>query len=115
LPLVIVASQSLPYRPIGFREAKRRTLEALDVGDIQHEPREAHEEKNLLAIGEVSTRFVADLVRSCTGGQYCSSPHHRNASIEVHEFFPGRGVSGRQKWYVKLYFHRGTTFISVHT
>lgn len=88
------------YNPIGFREAKRRTLDDLASGDIQHEPRDAFGEKNLLAIGDVTAEFVAGLLRRCQGSQYASSPHHRNPTVEVHEFFPGRGVRGQPKWYV---------------
>ena len=90
-------------------------LEALARGDIQHEAREAQIEKNLLAIGDVTAADVAALIRRCSGRQYASSPHHRNPTVEVHEFFPGRGVRGQPRWYIKLYFRNGTTFISVHT
>lgn len=40
------------YTPIDFLVAKRRLLDCLARDDIQHEPRDAMAEKNLLAVKE---------------------------------------------------------------
>lgn len=109
-----------PPRALGFTTAKARLLDALTRGDVQHEPREALAEKNLLAVGAVTLDDVKRMVASCTGQQYDRSAHHQVANTEVHEFFPGRGYPGRPQWYVKAYFApavRGqypAVFISVH-
>lgn len=39
---------------MAFREARDRLVEALREGRFEHEARHAREEKNLLAVGEVS-------------------------------------------------------------
>ena len=103
----------LPYFALGFTAARRKALEGLK-GDIQHEARAAHEEKNLLATGEVSVAIVAKLLASCSGAQYRSSGHFNDPRTEVHEFYPGRGLPGEPRWYIKLYFRKGITFMSVH-
>lgn len=102
----------LQYIRLGFREAKRHAIVGLK-GDIRHEPRDAQAQKNLLAVGEVSPEEVSQLIATCVGTQYGSSPHYVDPSVEVHEFFPGRGRPGA-RWYIKLYFRQNIVFISVH-
>jgi len=94
--------------PKGFKAAKKAAIEALCSGNYQHEARSAIEVKNLLATGEVSAEFVADLLRQSRGSDHSSSPHHRASSIDVHVVY-SRG------WYIKFYFiDPDTFFISVH-
>ena len=94
--------------PKGFKAAKKAAIEALVSGNYQHEARNAIEVKNLLATGEVSAEFVADLLRQSRGSDHSSSPHHRARSIEVH-------VVCARGWYIKFYFiDPDTFFISVH-
>ena len=102
----------VPFRR-GFRDAKAALIAALENGTYGHEPREVLEEKNLLAIGEVSAAFVVELLRKTTGTNYTSSPHHADASVQVHVFKPTK--SG-QRWYVKAYFapDASAVFVSVH-
>ena len=93
---------------VGFKEAKRRLLAALDTGNYQHEARKGIDTKNLLQTGEVSAQTLAALVHRCGGQQHSSSPHHLISSVEVHVF-------KRDGWYVKFYFiDPDTIFISVH-
>ena len=99
---------------MGFRNAKSRILTALERGDYSHEPREVQAEKNLLAVGDVTPEFVAGLVRKTSGRDYQSSPHHADASVEVHIF--RASTNDKARWYVKAYFapDDATVFISVH-
>jgi hypothetical protein len=98
---------------MGFREAKAALIAALQQGAYGHEPREVQEEKNLLAMGEVTEAFVIELVRKSTGNAYSVSPHHADASVDVHLFKP---TKDGQRWYVKAYFtpDKSAMFISVH-
>jgi len=104
------------YTPVGFTAARAELIACLRAQRVQHEPRDVSTEKNLLAVGEVTIDFVIAQLRRCRGGQYRSSAHHRAPSIEVHEFFPGRGdrSSALGRWYIKAYFLEGAVFISVH-
>jgi hypothetical protein len=98
---------------LGFREAKFGLIAALEGGDYVHEAREAQNEKNLLAVGEVTRAFVIGLLRRTKSDDYGSSPHHADASVEVHVFRP---MAGAVRWYVKAYFapDASAVFISVH-
>lgn len=88
-------------------------ITALESGDFGHEPRDVQEEKNLLAIGEVSASFVVKLLQRTGGQNYGSSPHHADASVDVHVFNP---TVEDEEWYVKAYFSpdESAVFISVH-
>jgi len=108
-----MAGKKSGYVPLGFREARGRAVAALTAGSvIEHEAREALNEKNLLAIGEVSCEDVAFLLKRCLGTQHYSSPHNCDAATEVHVFKPID--SQGDQWYIKLYFRKATIFISVH-
>lgn len=73
------------------------------------------DEKNLLSTGDVSTEFVVCLLARCRGNQYSAVRHHTDRSVEVHIFRPVIASNDLSvQWYVKLYFHGGTIFISVH-
>jgi hypothetical protein len=113
-PTKVTPGTPKPYKPLGFRAAKERVLKALDSGDIQHESRDAQNEKNLLAVGDITVAEVAALIRSCNGRQYESSAHHMSRSVEVHEFLPGKGRPSAAQWYIKFYFRKTAIFISVH-
>ncbi len=98
---------------MGLRDAKALLITALENGGFGHEPREVQEERNLLAIGEVTTEFVVKLLQRTLGTDYSSSPHHADASVEVHVFNP---TVDQERWYVKAYFSpdESAVFISVH-
>lgn len=92
----------------GFREAKRRVLKALAEGTWQHEARNAIDVKKGLLTGAISAAEVRAIVARCNGTHHVASPHHADASIEVH-------VLKRDRWYIKFYFlDEDTVFISVH-
>lgn len=97
---------------MGFKAARELLIDALESGKYQHEWRADIEEKNLLAVGDVSPEFVVCLLRRCAGGQYRSSPYHFDQRILCHEFTPR--LDG-ERWYVKAYFlSASAVFISVH-
>lgn len=101
---------------MGFKNARKTLIEALEEGDYRHEPRAVLSEKNLLAIGEVTEEEVIGILRRTRGYQYSSSPHAWDAEVTVHVFRP---VVHGQRWYVKAYFlgspNASAVFISVHT
>ena len=101
---------------MGFKDVRRRAIEALKSGDFEHEARNAIDEKNLFFTGEVSADYVIELLNRCRGTQHSSAPHHWDASIEIHVFKPVVMNSGNEtRWYIKLYLIDVTAwFISVH-
>ncbi len=92
----------------GFREAKRRVLKALTEGAYQHEVRNAIDIKNELSTGVVTAAGLIAVIGKCNGTHHAASPHHADASVQVH-------VLRRAGWYIKFYFlDEDTFFISVH-
>ncbi len=99
-------------REMGFKDVRCLLIDALESGHYQHEFRADMESKNLLAIGEVTAEFVADLLRRCRGDQYRSSPYHYDPGVLCHQFTPR--LDG-ERWYLKAYFLSAkAVFISVH-
>lgn len=101
---------------MAFREARDRLIAALRDGRFEHEARQARQEKNLLAVGEVSVDEVIRLLERCRGDQHRESPHHWDRSTTVHEFTP---VADGVRWYIKAYFDpgdrsAGAVILSVH-
>lgn len=93
---------------MGFRQVKAAVIKALKAGTYQYESRGDIATKNLLAIGAIAAEELAAIIARCNGTQHSSSPHHRDARIEVH-------VIKTDGWYVKFYFiDPDTMFISVH-
>lgn len=93
---------------MGFKDVKRKALNALATGNYQHEVRNNISEKNKLQTGEVDAEFVAALIKRSSGDDYSCSPHHRYSKILVH-------ILIKNNWYVKFYFiDPDTFFISVH-
>lgn len=93
---------------MGYREAKRKVLDALARRQFSHEVRGDISVKNLLHIGEVTPEQVISMIKSSGGNDHASSPHHSIAGIEVH-------VIRCRQWYIKFYFvDPDTVFISVH-
>lgn len=73
-----------------------------------HEARNAIDVKNELATGAVTAAEVRRVIVRCNGTHHSASPHHADASIEVH-------VLRRERWYIKFYFlDEDAVFISVH-
>ena len=100
---------------MGFNDAIRETIAALEDGRFQHEERPQAEGKNLLASGGVSVAEVVSLLRRCRGDQHNVTPHHYDPDQPVHVFKPKRG---QERWYIKSYLLEcdgvEAVFISVH-
>ena len=95
---------------LGFREVKRRVLEALRTRDYSFEDRADADTKILLDSGGMTADRLYSILRSCRGEDHSVSPHHALPSVPVH-------VLKKDGWYVKFYFVEGipsTMFISVH-
>ena len=93
---------------MGFKEAKRRVLEALAEGDFLNDVRDKIDEKNLLHTGEMTAEDVMEIVNMCNGTHHVEAPHHAAAGVSVH-------VLRRDGWYIKFYFiDEETHFLSVH-
>lgn len=87
-------------------------IAALREGRYRHEGRTALAEKNLLAVGHVTTEEVISLLQRCRGDQHRARRHHFDREVVVHEFCP---VVGGSRWYVKAYFRGDIAWIiSVH-
>lgn len=93
---------------MGYRDARKRVLDALARRQFSHEVRGDINVKNLLHIGEITPEQVISIIKSSCGNDHASSPHHSIAGIEVH-------VIRCRQWYIKFYFlDPDTVFISVH-
>ena len=93
---------------MGFKDAKAKILSALANGTYQHEARGNIDEKNKLAVGEVTADEVREIIKKCRGGDHTHSPHHMDSSLTVH-------VLRKSGWYIKFYFiDPDALFISVH-
>ena len=69
---------------IGFKEAKRHALEALEMGVFQHEVRNQIDEKNLLHAGDVTTEEVINIIERCNGRHHTENSHHTIAPVTLH-------------------------------
>lgn len=93
---------------VGYKSAKKEILRALKNGNYQHESRGDINVKNLLAMGKVTAREVADWIASSDGSMHTESQHHVVNDITVH-------VIKVKNWYIKFYFlEPDAWFISVH-
>lgn len=93
---------------VGFKEARRRLINALQQGTFLHEARSQVDTKNLLQMGQITTDDLCEVVKRCSGQHHEMSPHHTVADVDVH-------ILRRDGWYVKFYFvDPDTIFISVH-
>jgi len=97
---------------MGFKEVKSRVIECLNNGFVLHEERDNINIKNLLATGVTSICDVANIIGRSGGNTYSCSPHHFDASVDVHLI---RTTHSGQNWYIKWYFvEPDCVFISVH-
>ena len=98
-----------------FKEARARLIDALKEGRYQHEARDAQDEKNLLAVGDVSAEEVIEILKACRGKLHKKEPHHCKADIEVHVFKSIKKIGEWTQWFVRAYFiEEDAWFISVH-
>ena len=93
---------------IGFKEAKRLAIEALESGSYQIERRSALSSKNLLATGEVTDAEVVAILKRCSGQHHRRDEHHVRKGVDVH-------ILKRDGWYIKFYILTpDVLFVSVH-
>jgi hypothetical protein len=93
---------------MGFREAKRRAIEALRNGTYQIAERHEIETKNLLYGKTVSEEEVIQVIGQCRGQHHEMRPHDTVKDIDVH-------ILRKDGWYIKFYFlDPETFFLSVH-
>jgi len=97
---------------MGFKEAKKQVIDCLNLGHVSHEQRNDIDIKNLLATGQITLDELTAIIGRSRGGSYSSSPHHFDASVEVHIIKTNHADS---EWYIKWYFvEPNSVFISVH-
>lgn len=97
---------------MGFKDVKQKAINCLNYGAYDHEVRVDIDIKNLFSIGLVDKDYVIALISRTSGDQYECSPHHQDASIDVHVCRPFKDGC---RWYVKFYFiDPDIIFISVH-
>jgi len=97
---------------MGFNNIKKRVIKCLDEGLVSHEMRNNIDVKNLLATGQVTLNEVATIIKRARSTDYMTSPHHFDASIEVHVL---KVTYSCQFWYIKWYFNEANSvFISIH-
>lgn len=93
---------------IGFREARKRAIEALRTGNYSIAARNNIDAGNLLATGDVSKDEIIEVLKACTGNDHERRPHHMIRGIDVH-------IVKSAGWYIKFYFiDPDTFFLSVH-
>jgi hypothetical protein len=93
---------------IGFKEAKRRAIEALRDKTYQIAERREIETKNLLYDSFVSEEDVIKVISKCRGQDHEMRPHDMVKTVDVH-------ILRKDGWYIKFYFlDPDTFFLSVH-
>lgn len=95
-------------KKIGFKEAKRRAIEALRNKTYQIAERQEIETKNLLYGNSVSEEDVIEIIIKCRGQDHEIRPHDMVKTVDVH-------ILRKDGWYIKFYFlDPETFFLSVH-
>ncbi|MDD9724578.1 hypothetical protein PVV74_03825 [Roseovarius sp. SK2] len=95
-------------KKIGFKEAKRRAIEALRNKTYQIAERREIETKNLLYDNSVSEEDVIKVNSKCRGQDHEMRPHDMVKTVDVH-------ILRKDGWYIKFYFlDPDTFFLSVH-
>ena len=95
-------------KKIGFKEAKRRAIEALRNKTYQVAQRQEIETKNLLYANAVSEEDIIAVISKCRGQDHEMRPHDMIKTIDVH-------ILRKDGWYIKFYFlDPDTFFLSVH-
>ncbi len=98
-----------------FNEARAALIDALKEGRYQHEARDAQDEKNLLAVGDVSPQEVIEILKACRGKLHRKEPHYCIVATEVHVFKSAKRIGQWTQWFVRAYFiEQDAWFISVH-
>ena len=93
---------------IGFKEAKRRAIEALRNKTYQIAERREIETKNLLYGNSISEEDVIEIISKCRGQDHEMRPHDMVKTVDIH-------ILRKDGWYIKFYFlDPETFFLSVH-
>ena len=87
--------QMAGFARMGFKEAKRRLIHALQNVAYQHDTRKNAYAKNLLQTGRISAERLCEIVKRCQGQDHRTSPHHGDRNVEVH-------ILVREGWYLKF-------------
>lgn len=96
---------------MGFKDVRKRLIEALRTRQYTNEERLNAASKNLLASGDVDDAFVIQLLLRCAAWEYGTSKHHF-LEVDCHIFTPT--LEGA-RWYIKAYLEPArAVFISVH-
>jgi hypothetical protein len=97
---------------MSFKAIRKRVIECIQNGAYDHEVRGNIDVKNLFQCGQLTDRYVIDLIKATRGNEYDVSPHHHAPTISVHVFKPRKDG---KIWYIKFYFvEPDVMFISVH-
>ena len=97
---------------MGFNAVKQRIIKCIEQGTYDHEVRGNIDIKNLFQCGQLSDKYIIELLKTTKGNEYNVSPHHLAPSIDVHVFKPRKNS---KTWYIKFYFiEPDAMFISVH-
>jgi len=89
---------------MNFKEARSALIEALREGRFQHEAREAQEEKNFVAVGDLTAEQVIEILKACVGRHYKWEWHHVLPRVEVHVFKGKKIIGSWKQWFIRAYF-----------
>ena len=92
---------------MGFKDAKRAFLRALEEDDVIHDQRSI-EEKNWIANNKLTLARAREILVCARGDQASCSPHHFLVGTDVWIFKP---VHDGQQWYVKGYLLEGVLHV----
>lgn len=93
---------------MGFRQIKRKIVEAIRIGPVQHEARRSIDTKNYLLNGSLSPEALIDLLKNARGNEHREDRHHADGSVTVH-------IVKTRGWYIKFYFlEPDAWFLRVH-
>ena len=93
---------------MGLIDIRKKVVEHLELGCIQHEARDNINVKNLLKTGAITVEEVIKLIKRTKGTNFSTSSHHTIQSVDVHTF-------KSDGWYIKCYLiEPDLWFISAH-
>ena len=95
-------------KKIGFKEAKRRAIEALRDKTYDIEARREIKTKNLLYSNAVSEEEIIDVISRCRGQDHEMGPHDMVKTVDVH-------ILRKDGWYIKFYSSIPKPFLSAFT
>ena len=97
---------------MGFKDARKKAIQHLTEGSVDHEVRNDIQVKNLLNAGVLTNEDVINLLNRTQGIDHETGRHFWDNSIEIHTCKP---VVNNVQWYIKFYFTElNIMFMSVH-